>query len=123
MKIELPDSLVDKVNKKLSSQGDWEGTEDEWVAYVVYLIKKDMEIKVEFDGYIEEIKYENYDGVNADIVLKIRIYKPVMPFSPGFGAAEEVLEKYRKEVEEVERKIKDFYKFRIGKVKLIQEDD
>jgi len=80
-------------------------------------------MRIEFDGYIEEIKYENYDGVNADIVLKIRIYKPVMPFSPGFGAAEEVLEKYRKEVEEVERKIKDFYKFRIGKVKLIQEDD
>ena len=78
---------------------------------------------VELNGFIEEIRYENYDGVNADIVLKIRIYKPVIPYGPGYGATKEEIEQYRKEVEEVKKKINDFYRFKIGHVRLIQEDD
>ena len=83
---------------------------------------------VEYSGYIEKVESIYEHDIGELIKLTITLTKPSQPTPPhsDFLDDEEYkkeYKKYMKKLDEYKEKIKDYYRFRIGGVRIIQEEE
>lgn len=77
--------------------------------------------KVEYDGVVTKIE-SIVDETGEKVVLTIELYKPLRPISPGRAGTKEEWEEYRKRCDCYREKVRAMYSFKLGDIRLIQEE-